>query len=110
LLFCAAGQSVFARNTGDALVADPAGKSYTKLYLGAMPVLSMRLFNTGGTDYDGQEAGGSYSAGGAFIAEFFLSEQFSLQTGVFYATDAMTVSGGKTYTAPKYKGYDYEEQ
>jgi curli biogenesis system outer membrane secretion channel CsgG len=61
-------------------------KEYKKLYLGAMPGFSIHLFNKGG---------GNFSIDGAFSAEFFINEMFSLQTGLFFTSDAMTVSGPK---------------
>jgi hypothetical protein len=60
-----------------------------------MPGLSVHLFNTSGTDYAGKNSGGSFSLDGAIMAEFFINETFSLQTGFLYTTDIMTVSGQK---------------
>jgi TolB-like protein len=71
------------------------GKEYKKLYLGAMPGFSTHLFDTNGTACDGQEGSGSFSIDGDFIAEFFINEMFSLQTGVLYTTDTMTISEQK---------------
>jgi TolB-like protein len=71
------------------------GKEYKKLYLGAAPGFSIHLFNTDGTDYDGEKGSGSLSFDGTFITEFFINESFSLQTGLSYASDTMTISGQK---------------
>jgi hypothetical protein len=72
-----------------------AGKEYKKLYLGVMPGFSIHLFNTNGTDYDGDEGSGSFSIDGSFLAEYFINEMVSLQTGLLYTTDSMTISGQK---------------
>jgi TolB-like protein len=58
------------------------GKEYKKLYLGAMPGLSIHLFT---------EGSGNFSIDGAFRAEYFINEIFSLQTGILYTTDTMTI-------------------
>jgi TolB-like protein len=85
------------------------GKEYKKLYLGAMPGFSIHLFNTDGTDYDGEKGSGSVSIDGAFVAEFFINEMFSVQTGLLYTTDTMTASGQKNaYDASGIFKYSYD--
>jgi hypothetical protein len=81
--------------SGDNIIDRLTGKEYTKLYLGAMPGFSIHLFNTNGTDYDGGKGNGSFSIDGTFIVEFFINEMFSLQTGLSYTTDTMTILGQK---------------
>jgi hypothetical protein len=61
-----------------------------------MPGFSLHLFNTDGTAYDGEKASGSLSIDGAFTAEYFFNEMFSLQTGLLYTTDTMTISTQKS--------------
>jgi TolB-like protein len=70
----------------DTLFGRLTGKEYKKLYLGAMPGFSIHLFNKGS---------GSFSIDGAFRAEYFINEMFSLQTGLLYTTDTMTIAGQK---------------
>jgi hypothetical protein len=60
-----------------------------------MPGFSVHLFNTNGTDYDGEKGSGNFSIDGAFMAEFFINELFSLQTGLFFTADTMTIAGQK---------------
>jgi TolB-like protein len=85
-----------------------AGEEYKKLYLGAMPGFSIHLFNTNGTDYDGEKGGGSSSIDVALSAEFFINELFSLQTGLLFTADTMTISGQKNvYDASGNYQYSY---
>ncbi|MDR3283770.1 MAG: hypothetical protein LBS97_01155 [Treponema sp.] len=77
------------------ILARLTGKEYKKLYLGAMPGFSAHLFTADGTDGDGEKVSGSYSIDGAFMAEFFINELVSLQTGLMYTTDTMTIAGQK---------------
>jgi hypothetical protein len=82
---------------GDDKVFDRlVGKEYKKLYLSAMPGFSFQLFNTKGTDYAGKKGGGSVSLDGALGAEFFINEMFSIQSGLFFTSDTMTISGKKS--------------
>jgi TolB-like protein len=93
----------------DAIFARLIGKEYKKLYLGAMPGFSIHLFNTDGTDYDEKKGGGSFSIDASLVAEFFVNEMFSLQTGVLYTTDTMTISGQKNvYDASGNLKYSYD--
>jgi TolB-like protein len=94
--------------SNDSIFDRLAGKEYKKLYLGAMPGFSLHLFNTNGTGYDGKKGSGNFSIDGALSVEFFINEMVSLQTGLLYTTDTMTVSGQKTvYDASGNFSYSY---
>jgi hypothetical protein len=92
----------------DAIFGRLSGEEYKKIYLGAMLGFSIHLFITNGTDYDGEKGSGSISIDGALSAEFFINEMFSLQTGLLFTADTMTISGQKNvYDASGNLKYSY---
>jgi hypothetical protein len=74
------------------------GQEYKKLYLGAMPGFSIHSFDTNGTDYDGTKSSGNFSIDGAFIAEYFITRVFSLQTGLLFTTDTITIGTTESFS------------
>jgi hypothetical protein len=64
-----------------------------------MPGFSVHLFDKGS---------GNFSIDGALVAEYFINEEFFLQTGLLYTTDTMTISGQKNaYDASGNLKYSY---